>query len=327
MKIALFGGTGFVGSYVVDALVAAQHEVSLLVRPGSEHKVRNETTWRITPGDLSDDAALDETVLGCDAIIYSIGLLREFPRRQITFENTLIYSIGLLREFPRRQITFENTQYEGVVRAAAAAKRANVQRFILVSANGIKMPGTPYQETKLRAEEHISASGLDTTIFRPSVIFGDPKGTMEFATQLFRDMVASPLPALGFFSGLSPNSGQILMSPAYVGDVAAAICNSLEQESTIGETFALGGPDTLSWPEMIRRIAAAANRRKWILPMPIGPMKLAASLFDWIPFFPVTRDQLIMLAENNVAESATLEKLASRPLKTFDANSLSYLND
>ena len=74
--------------------------------------------------------------------------------------------------------------------AAAAAKRANVQRFILISANGIKMPGTPYQETKLRAEEHINASGLDATIFRPSVIFGDPRGTMEFATQLYRDMVA-----------------------------------------------------------------------------------------------------------------------------------------
>ena len=306
MKIALFGGTGFVGSYVVDALCAAQHEVSLLVRPGSEHKIRSETIWRITPGDLNDDAALDEAVLGCDAVIYCVGLLREFPKRHITFENT---------------------QYNGVVRAAAAAKRANVQRFILITANGIKMPGTPYQETKLRAEEHIKASGLDTTIFRPSVIFGDPKGTMEFATQLYRDMVASPLPALGFFSGFSPNNGKILMSPAYVGDVAAAICNSLEQKSTIGKTFMLGGPETLSWPEMIRRIAAAANRRKWILPVPIGSMKLAASLLDWIPFFPVTRDQLIMLAENNVADSATLEKLANRQLKKFDATSLSYLNN
>jgi len=306
MKIALFGGTGFVGSHIVDTLCAARHEVSLLVRPGSEHKVPNTTIWRTTPGNLNNDAALDETVLGCDAVIYSVGLLREFPKRHITFENA---------------------QYEGVVRAAAAAKRANVRRFILISANGIKMPGTPYQETKLRAEEHINASGLDTTIFRPSVIFGDPKGTMEFATQLFRDMIASPLPALGFFSGFSPRSGQILMSPAYVGDVAAAICNSLEQKSAIGKTFALGGPETLSWPEMIRRIAAATSRRKWILPMPIGPMKLAASLFDWLPFFPVTRDQLIMLAENNVADPATLEKLANRRLKTFDAASLSYLNN
>ncbi|MDH3275118.1 MAG: NAD(P)H-binding protein [Gammaproteobacteria bacterium] len=306
MRIALFGGTGFVGSHVVDALCAAQHEVSLLVRPGSENKVPNTTIWRTTPGDLNNDAALDETVLACDAVIYSVGLLREFPKRHITFENT---------------------QYEGVVRAAAAARRANVQRFVLISANGIKRPGTPYQETKLRAEEHISASGLDTTIFRPSVIFGDPRGTMEFATQLYRDMVASPVPALGFFSGFSPNNGQILMSPAYVGDVAAAICNSLGQKSAIGKTFTLGGPEALSWPEMIRRIAAAANRQKWILPMPIGPMKLAASLLDWLPFFPVTRDQLIMLAENNVADPATLEKLANRPLKAFDATSLSYLND
>lgn len=306
MKIALFGGTGFVGSYLVDALIAARHEVSLLVRDGSEQKVRNKAIWRTTSGDLNNDAALDASVLGCDAIIYSVGLLREFPKRQITFENA---------------------QYEGVVRAAAAAKRSNVQRFILISANGIKMPGTPYQETKLRAEEHIGASGLEATIFRPSVIFGDPNGTMEIATQLYRDMVASPLPALSFFSGFSPNTGQILMSPAYVGDVAAAICNSLEQNSTIGETLALGGPDTLSWPELIRRVAAAVNRRKWILPMPIGLMKLTASLFDWLPFFPVTRDQLIMLAENNVADSATLEKLANRQLKAFDVASLSYLND
>jgi uncharacterized protein YbjT (DUF2867 family) len=306
MKIALIGGTGFVGNYLVDALAAARHEVSLLVRHGSEHKVRNKAIWRTTSGDLNSDAALDASVLGCDAIIYSVGLLREFPKRQITFENA---------------------QYEGVVRAAAAAKRSNVQRFILISANGIKMPGTPYQETKLRAEVHIGASGLDATIFRPSVIFGDPNGTMEFATQLYRDMVASPLPALGFFSGFSPNTGQILMSPAYIGDVAAAICNSLEQNSTIGETLTLGGPETLSWTELIRRIAEAVNRRKWILPMPIGIMKLTASLFDWLPFFPVTRDQLIMLAENNVADSATLEKLANRQLKAFDIASLSYLND
>ncbi len=306
MKIALFGGTGFVGGHLVDALVAARHDVSLLVRPGSEQKIPNTTIWRTTPGDLSNDAALDETLLGCDAVIYSVGLLREFPKRNITFENT---------------------QYTGVVRAAAAAKRANVRRFILISANGIKIPGTPYQETKLRAEEHINASGLDATIFRPSVIFGDPKGTMEFASQLYRDMVVSPVPALGFYSGVSPSSGQILMSPAYVGDVAAAICNALEQTPTVGKTLTLGGPEILSWPEMIRRIAAATQRRKWIMPMPIAPMKLAASLLDWLPFFPVTRDQLIMLAENNVADSATLEKLANRQLKTFDTAGLSYLNN
>jgi NADH dehydrogenase len=297
MKVAVIGGTGFVGGYVIEALTAAGHSVSVLVRPGSEDKLHKTSFWRITPGDLNDDSAIDATLADCDAVIYSVGLLREFPRQGITYENA---------------------QYEGVVRVVAAAKRNNVSRFLLLSANGVKLPGTPYQETKFRAEEHALASGLDVTIFRPSVIFGDPRGKMEFATQLHRDMVASPVPAIGF--------GQVLMSPAFVGDIAIAITNSLQQESAIGQTYLLGGPDVLSWNEMIRRIAAAVERNKWIVPMPIGLMKLAATLFDWLPFFPVTRDQLIMLEENNTADPAALEELAGRPLTAFETGNLTYLN-
>jgi uncharacterized protein YbjT (DUF2867 family) len=305
VKVAVIGGTGFVGGYVIEALTAAGHDVSVLVRAGSEKKLRHASLWRTTSGDLNDDTAIDATLTGCDAVIYSVGLLREFPRQQITYENT---------------------QYEGVVRVVASAQRNDVNRFLLLSANGIKMPGTPYQETKFRAEEHLAASGLDATIFRPSVIFGDPHGTMEFATQLHRDMVASPLPAIGFYPGLRPGKRHILMSPAYAGDVAMAISNCLEQDTTIGNTYTLGGPDVLSWQEMIRRIAAAVGRKKWVAPMPIELMKLAATLLDWLPFFPVTRDQLIMLAENNVADPGTLEQLAGRPLTTFDVDNLSYLN-
>lgn len=297
MKIAVIGGTGFVGGYVIEALASAGHAVSVLVRPGSEDKLGQTSFWRITQGDLNDDPAIDATLTDCDAVVYSVGLLREFPRQGITYENT---------------------QYEGVVRVVASAKRNNVDRFLLLSANGIKMPGTPYQETKYRAEEHLRKSGLDATIFRPSVIFGDPRGTMEFATQLYRDMVATPFPAIGF--------NHVLMSPAFIGDIAAAVANSLQQQSSTGQTYLLGGPDILSWPEMVRRIATAVGRKKWIVPMPIGLMKLAATLFDWLPFFPVTRDQLIMLQENNTADPAALEELSGRSLTPFDTDSLSYLN-
>jgi len=305
MKVAVIGATGFVGGYIIEALAAAGHDVSALVRPGSATKLRGPSPWRMTPGDLDDDVAIDATLTGCDAVVYSVGLLREFPRQHITFENA---------------------QYEGVVRVVASAMRNDVRRFLLLSANGIRMPGTPYQETKLRAEEHLAASGLDATVFRPSVIFGDPHGTMEFATQLCRDMVMSPLPAVGFFSGLRPTKGHILMSPAYAGDVATAIGNCLDKDTAIGETYALGGPDVLSWQQMLRRIAAAVGRKKLIAPMPIGLMKLAATLLDWLPFFPVTRDQLIMLAENNTVDPATLKELAGRPLTAFNAENLSYLN-
>jgi NADH dehydrogenase len=306
MKIAVIGATGFVGSHVVNELMSAGHDVSVLVRPGSESKLPRSDIWRTTPGDLNDPAALTAALKDCDGVVYSVGLLREFPGKGITFENT---------------------QYEGVVNTVAAAKQCGTGRFILISANGVRIPGTRYQETKLRAEQYLMASGLQATVLRPSVIFGDPHGRMEFATQLYRDMVAPPIPAVGFFKGLSPANGQVLMSPAWIGDVAAAVREAFDQDQTIGKTYALGGPEVLSWTEMIRRIAAVAGKKKIIMPMPIGAMKLAATLFDWLPFFPVTRDQLTMLAEDNTADPAELELLAGRPPAAFDASTLAYLKN
>jgi len=303
MNVAIFGGTGFVGSNVTKALVDAGHNVSLLVREGSEHKVPDTTIWRSTSGDITDDDALDATLADCDAAIYSIGLLREFPSRGITFEKT---------------------QYEGVVRSAAAADRKGVSRFVLLSANGVRNPGTAYQETKLRAEQHLAASGLEAVILRPSVIFGDPGVNSEFATQLYEDMVASPLPAVGFFSGFSPSDGAPRMSPVHIDDVAAAVSAVLESAPG-AKPLPLGGPDVLSWSEMIQCIAAAVGKRKLVVPMPIAAMKLAATLLDRIPAFPVTRDQLTMLAENNTADPATLEGLIGRPAKAFVPENLAYL--
>jgi len=306
MKVAVIGATGFVGSYIVDALEHAGHEVSLLVRPGSEDKVPAGNHYRETTGDVDSVDALKSVLSDCYAVIYCVGILREFPQQGITFEAL---------------------QFDGVVRTVEAARRCGVDRFLLMSANGVKSPGTPYQSTKFRAEEHLLASGLDATIFRPSVIFGNPHGRMEIATQLCRDMVRVPYPAVGFFTGLSPGDGAVKMSPVHVSDVASAFVAALAVPSTNGRTFVLGGPEDLSWTEMIRRIAATVGRKKWILPYPILLMKAAASLLDWLPAFPVTRDQLTMLAEGNTADCAELESLIGRPALGFDPEHLDYLRD
>lgn len=115
------------------------------------------------------------------------------------------------------------------------------------------------------------------------------------------------------------------MSPVHVADVAAAFVHALDEPKTIGQTYELGGPDALSWTEMLRRVAAATQKNKWVVPMPISLMYLAATLLDWLPFFPVTRDQLTMLAEGNVAESAALESLIARVPESFTPENLSYL--
>jgi NADH dehydrogenase len=306
MRIALIGGTGFVGRYLVDALLAGGHAVSLLVRSGSEIKLPEINRCRVVTGDLASRVAIDKTLEKCDAVIYNVGILRELPGEGITFEAL---------------------QYDGLVSVVDAARDAGISRFLLMSANGVIEDGTRYQQTKYRAEVYAKASGLELTIFRPSVIFGDPRGAMEFATQLYRDMVRPPLPAVGFFTGLLPGHGQIAMSPVHVEDVAQAFCKALEDHSTIGKTFVLGGPETLSWTEMLQRIARRVGRDKWILPMPIGLMKVAAAALDWLPFFPVTRDQLTMLASGNTAEPKQLESLIGRKPRSFDAENLGYLGD
>ena len=304
MKTAIIGGTGFVGSYIVDALLDAGHEPHVLVRSGSEAKLHRAGECKVTTGDLESPGAVDALVSGCDAVIYNVGILREFPGKGITFEAL---------------------QYRGAKTVAEAAKRAGVRRFMLMSANGIDSAQTPYQTTKLKAEAMIRDSGLDYTIFRPSVIFGDPRGTMEFATQLYRDMVRVPLPAVGFHTGLSPAHGEVLMSPVHVRDVADAFVNALSDESTIGKCFVLGGPEVVSWPQMLQRIGDAVGKKKLILPMPIGFMKFGATLLDWLPFFPVTKDQLTMLADGNTAEPDELASLIGREPMEFSPGNLDYL--
>ena len=216
MRVAIIGGTGFVGGYLVDALLDDGNDVAALVRPGSEDKLRGDGKVEAVVGDLSSSKALARLVRGCDAVIYAVGLLREFPRKGITFEGT---------------------QYQGVVDTVAAMQDEGVSRLLLMSAIGVKDPGTEYQSTKFRAEQHAFASGLDVTVLRPSVIFGDPRGTMEFATQLYRDMVKPPLPGVSF-------SG-VRMSPVAVEDVAEAYVHALHDDACIGQVLELAGPEVL----------------------------------------------------------------------------------
>lgn len=304
MRVAVIGGTGFVGEYLVDALIEADHEPSLLVRPGSESKVARADQCTLIAGSLSDQNSIREALNNCDAVIYNVGILRESPRQGTTFENM---------------------HYRGVVSVVDAAIQAGVRRFLLMSANGIHPAVTPYQETKSRAEQHVRQSSLDYTIFRPSVIFGDPHGKMEIATQLYQEMIRVPVPAVGFHTGLNPANGAIMMSPVHVKDVADAFVRSLDNPSTIGKEYTLGGPQEISWTGMLECIARAVGKKKIILPMPISFMKMGATLFDWIPAFPATRDQLTMLAAGNTAPDDDLRSLIDRETVPFTAESLAYL--
>ncbi len=303
-RIGLIGGTGYVGSYLVDALIANDMHPALLVRPGSEHRVEQRERCSIVNGDIDDADAIRELAAGCDA---------------------LIYNVGILREFPNRGITFDKLQYEGARDAMDAADAAGVRRFVLMSANGVRADGTAYQRSKYRAEAHLKTLDLDWTIFRPSVLFGDPRGRMEFATQLAAEIIDAPLPAPLFHRGLLPfGAGRFTMSPVHVADVAAAFVRALQDPQTIRQSYNLGGPESLSWKEILQRLAAARGRSKLMLPAPALGVAAAAALLERFEAFPITRDQIRMLLEGNSCPPDDLRRLGIEP-RAFGGDELRYL--
>ena len=305
MKVAIFGGTGFVGSYVVDELIRQGHEPSLLVRRGGQADLREATRVRAVSGDIADEDAVRATLEGCDAAIYLIGILREFPDRGVTFEAL---------------------QHQGAARAVDAAGDMGVQRFLLMSANGVKADGTAYQRTKFAAEEHLRNAGLDWTIFRPSVIFGDPRGHREFATQLCEEVIRMPVPAPLFHGGFLPlNAGHFALSPVHIKDVAEAFAASLSMTETIGQTYPLGGPVAMDWKGILKTIAAAAGVSKLMLPAPAWAVKAVAAAFERYDFFPLTRDQLTMLMEGNTCDPDALRDVFRIEPTPFTVDTLAYL--
>ncbi len=305
MKVTIFGGSGYVGSYLIDELLEKGHHPVLLIRPESRHKVNHRQHCTLIDGDIADPEAVHAAVSGADAVIYNIGILREFPVQGVTYQALHL---------------------EGARRAMDAAEDAGVRRFLLMSANGVKADGTGYQRTKYEAEQYLKTTSLQWTIFRPSVLFGDPRGRMEFATQLYRDIVCSPLPAPLFYDGLLPvNAGMFRMSPVHVKDVATVFVKALNMPETTGQIYELCGPQALSWKDILQMIAAAAGTSKRTLPAPAILLKVLAAALDQYAFFPITRDQLTMLMEGNTCGGQDAFQTFGLEPAPFDTTRLSYL--
>tara|TARA_B100001142_G_scaffold317546_1_gene358618 strand:+ start:2653 stop:3576 length:924 start_codon:yes stop_codon:yes gene_type:complete len=304
MRVAVFGGTGFVGTYLTTKLIEHNYKLSLLVRSEHLEKDRRSSDLKTTNGSINSVSAINHTLGNCDYVIYNIGILEEVPK------------LG---------ITFQSIQFDGLKAVVDQSLKLGVKKFILMSANGAKSVGTNYQVTKYNAEEYLKNSGLIYTILRPSVIFGDPQGKMEFITQLYQELIIPPLPAANFFKGFLPIQGSVKMSPVHIDDVVEVFCLALKLNHTNNKTYNLGGPQILSWYEILKCIAATTKKNKIFIPVPIVIMKLLARLFQWLPFFPVTFEQLQMLEENNIADKDELIKLIKRESRALTQDSIDYL--
>lgn len=295
MKVFLTGSTGFVGRHILRDLINYNHQVRCLVRQGSESKIAHFKNVEIVYGDITDAGSLNDKIRGCDAVINLVGIIRAFPIRGITFEKL---------------------HYEGTANVVNAAKSQGVRRFIQMSALGARADGkTLYQQTKYRAEEYVRNNGLDYTIFRPSIIFGPEDKFVNLFARMLK--IQQFVPVVG--------NGMYQMQPVSVENVSTGFVKSLEQKDAVGKTFDVGGPEKLEFNKLIDIIGEVICAPPNKVHIPVFLMSSLAEMFDWLPFFPVTKDQIAMLLEGNVCdEKPFFEHFGIKPIG-FKAGILKYL--
>lgn len=299
MTVLVTGGTGFVGRYIVDELIRTGHSVRCLAR--SPEKTTLPDAVEIVQGDVMDPHSLDAAMTGVEAVMHLVGIIEEHPSKGITFDNL------------HRQAT------DNVV---TAARKAGVERWVQMSANGARKDGVSgYQTSKWQAEERVRGAGFSHwAILRPSLIFGRPNpGDQEFATQLVSDLIR-PLPVWPVFG-----DGRFAMQPIHASDVAKAFARALELPEASGKTYCLAGPEAIAFRDILVLMAKGAGIRvKPIIPQPMWLIQPAVQLLGgWL--LPITVDQLNMLVEGNTCDPSEAVRDFNLDLVPFTPETLSYL--
>jgi NADH dehydrogenase len=271
MKVFVTGSTGFVGNHVLSVLLEKGHQVRALLRPGSEHKLKRPDEVETVLGDVTEIAELTQGMKGCEAVIHLVGIIRAFPSKGITFERL---------------------HTEATENVVAAARETGVSRLLHMSALGAREDGpTPYLSSKFAAEELVRQSGLSYTVFRPSLIFG--RGGE--AIKMFADMVAKyVVPIIG--------DGQYRFQPVSVNTVAQGFERALELEGAPGQTLDVGGPDNVTFDEIMDTLARVMGKTIVKVHVPVFPLRLATSALQHAPGYPLTTDQITMLLEGSTCD-------------------------
>jgi NADH dehydrogenase len=286
--ITIFGGTGFVGRYVVARLAKTGAHIRIITRaPAAAYFLKPYgAVGQITAlsCDLSSDEAVEKITQGSTVIINLIGILFEKGKKN----------------------TFTNIHADLPARIAKAAAVHNVKSFIHVSAIGARKDApSAYLQSKGKGEEVILKTFPRAIILRPSVIFGMEDGFINLFARL------------SSFSPFLPliRKGQTEFQPVYVDDVAAAVEKVANAPSAAGKIYELGGPKIYSFKDILSLILLETNRKRLLLPLPTPIAIVQAMFFELMPRPLLTRDQIKSLKAPNIVtqDALTLEDLNLTP--------------
>lgn len=277
-KVAtVFGGTGFVGRYVVSRLAAAGASVRVVTRhPARAYFLKTHGGMGqvvASQGAYDSSAQIEKLVAGSDLVVNCLGIL--FEKAEKTF--TRLHS-----DYP-----------ESIAAACAATK---VPVFIHISALGIDSAASEYAHSKRAGETAVRRVFPSATILRPGVIFGPEDNFFNRFAKLSRF-----LPFLPLFGG-----GKTKFQPVYVGDVAEAVFEAAMEEKARGHTYELGGPEIVTFRQLYENIFSVTSNPKFLLPVPWGVARFGAVLFSLLPAPPLTNDQITSLQTDTVVQKGAL---------------------
>ena len=278
MTVLVTGPTGFLGRRVVHKLVEHNYEVRCLVRSPGRERIFDQVAVDVYYGDVSNAEALASACQGIDQIVHLVGVIRE-----------------------GRNTTYDSVNRVGTENVVAAAQAAgNLSQFVHISAVGaVNDPELPYLKSKWQAEQSVINSGLPYTIIRPSLIFGQGDEFMNSLASLVR-----LFPLVPVISG-----GRNRLQPIWVDDLAQCIALSLSRHDLRGHTLELGGPDQLSYNQIVDIISRAMGKRRMKVHVPLWVMRMNVVLLQMVMSRPpINSEMLKMLRVRNVAELGMVEQ-------------------
>lgn len=283
------GSTGFVGRHLVQALDEKGQRGRCLVRTPGKSEQCKKYGFEAVAGDITGRESLKGKLAGSTVVVHLVGIIEE-----------------------KDNVTFEHVHVTGTKNLIDEAKQAGIKHFFYQSALGASLSSkSRYLKTKAEAEEIVKASGIPYTIFRPSLIVGKGDGFTERMKELIRLGPVVPV----------PGSGTARFQPIYIGDwikcFMSIFSNPLPIVHKDTPVYEFGGPEHLTYDELLTQLMEALDVRKPLMHVPLAMLKMS------LPFSKITRsigglvgknipsvtgEQLELLRIDNICDRAAVKK-------------------
>jgi uncharacterized protein YbjT (DUF2867 family) len=272
MRVAITGGTGFVGRHLAERLLGEGHEVVLISRHSGEPAgPPDRATW--VASDLSDPDILAAAFTGCRAVAHCAGINRELGSQ-----------------------TFERVHAEGTRRIVEAARQVGVRRIALISFLRARPDcGSAYHESKWAAEEIVRASGLEYTIIKAGMVYGRGDHMLDHLSHAFHTLPF--LATVGF--------REKAIRPLAIEDLLQVLHAALIDGRLPSKTVALTGAEELLLSEAAGRVAEVLGRRVWIFPAPVIFHRALAQVCEWTMKVPLVAKAQVQILVEGVVEPVT----------------------